>query len=64
MRGDHLPQMIDGFKRNEAFAGIKPSIGARQSNTANAGHRRMKTMDHSNARLGTAGFGPDSNYAR
>jgi len=56
--------MIDGFKRNEAFAGIKPSIGARQSLTANAGHRRMKTMDSNNARLGTAGFGPDSNYAR
>ena len=36
----NLPQLIDGYKRNEAFAGIKPF----QCRTAKGGHRRNKTL--------------------
>jgi hypothetical protein len=41
-----LPEIVDGFYRNEAFAGIKPVKGMRQAATA-AGHRRIKTIDNS-----------------
>ena len=37
-----LPQLIDGYERNEAFAGIKKNN--RQAMTAGAHHRRFKTI--------------------
>lgn len=51
-----LPQVIDGFKRNEAFAGIKPMNGPRNVATAAAsGHRRTNTLDFGRENIGTAG---------
>ena len=39
-----MPLLFDGFKRNEAFAGIKAY--ARKSINAGAHHRRFKTIGY------------------